>query len=72
MVFLQRLRDNGSLLIMYALRCNTAAPNRLYKKEAISKLMASCVTKGYVFQMEIIVRARSHGLRIGEVWFPLL
>ncbi len=40
---------------------------RLYKKEALQKLVASCTSKGYVFQMEMIVRARSMGMTIGEV-----
>lgn len=40
---------------------------RLYKKEALEKLIQSCISKGYVFQMEIIVRARQSGYRIGEV-----
>lgn len=40
---------------------------RLYKKEVLQKLVESCVSKGYVFQMEMIVRARQLGYSIGEV-----
>jgi len=40
---------------------------RLYKKDVLEKLVASCVSKGYVFQMEMIVRARQQGFSIGEV-----
>ena len=40
---------------------------RLYKKDVLEKLVASCVSKGYVFQMEMIIRARQHGFSIGEV-----
>lgn len=40
---------------------------RLYKKEVLERLVESCVSKGYVFQMEMIVRARQHGFSIGEV-----
>ncbi|XP_063218024.1 dolichol-phosphate mannosyltransferase subunit 1 isoform X2 [Bacillus rossius redtenbacheri] len=40
---------------------------RLYKKEVLEKLVASCVSKGYVFQMEMIIRARQHGFTVGEV-----
>ncbi|KAK3726767.1 hypothetical protein QZH41_010425 [Actinostola sp. cb2023] len=40
---------------------------RLYKKEVLQKLVDSCVSKGYVFQMEMIVRARQLGFSIGEV-----
>mmetsp|Transcript_13659 Transcript_13659/g.49692 ORF Transcript_13659/g.49692 Transcript_13659/m.49692 type:complete len:241 (+) Transcript_13659:40-762(+) len=41
---------------------------RLYRKGAIEKLAATCVSKGYVFQMEILCRARRiENFRIGEV-----
>jgi len=40
---------------------------RLYKKDVLDALVKSCVSKGYVFQMEMIVRARQHGFSIGEV-----
>lgn len=40
---------------------------RLYKKEVLQKLVNSCISKGYVFQMEMIIRARQFGYTIGEV-----
>lgn len=40
---------------------------RLYKKEILSKLISDCVSKGYVFQMEMMVRASRMNCRIGEV-----
>nr|SVE77185.1 EOG090X0B9X [Daphnia lumholtzi] len=40
---------------------------RLYKKEVLEKLVQSCKSKGYVFQMEMIIRARQFGFSIGEV-----
>lgn len=40
---------------------------RLYKKEVLQKLVDSCVSKGYVFQMEMIVRARQLNYSVGEV-----
>ena len=40
---------------------------RLYKKTVLEKLVAATVSKGYVFQMEMIVRARQQGFTIGEV-----
>ena len=40
---------------------------RLYKKDRLERIVKSCVSKGYVFQMEMIVRARSFGYTIGEV-----
>jgi hypothetical protein len=40
---------------------------RLYRKEVLQKLIEKCVSKGYVFQMEMIVRARQFNYTIGEV-----
>lgn len=40
---------------------------RLYKKDVLEHLIKSCVSKGYVFQMEMIVRARQMGYKVGEV-----
>ncbi|XP_022092041.1 dolichol-phosphate mannosyltransferase subunit 1-like [Acanthaster planci] len=40
---------------------------RLYKKPILQRLIEACVSKGYVFQMEMIVRARQFNYSIGEV-----
>jgi dolichol-phosphate mannosyltransferase len=40
---------------------------RLYKKDILSKLIDKVVSKGYVFQIEMIVRAREMGFTVGEV-----
>ncbi|KAF6717332.1 Dolichol-phosphate mannosyltransferase subunit 1 [Oryzias melastigma] len=40
---------------------------RLYKKNVLESLVERCVSKGYVFQMEMIVRARQLNFTIGEV-----
>ncbi|XP_078275123.1 dolichol-phosphate mannosyltransferase subunit 1 [Rhinoraja longicauda] len=40
---------------------------RLYRKDVLQKLVEKCVSKGYVFQMEMIVRARQLNYSIGEV-----
>ena len=40
---------------------------RLYKKQALADIIAVTKSKGYVFQMEMVVRARSLGLTIAEV-----
>lgn len=40
---------------------------RLYKRDVIDDIMAQVVSTGYVFQMEIIVRAKSLGYTVGEV-----
>nr|CAG8502076.1 1673_t:CDS:2 [Entrophospora candida]CAG8570671.1 6357_t:CDS:2 [Entrophospora candida] len=40
---------------------------RLYKKEVLEQIISSVVSKGYVFQMEMMVRARHLGYTIGEI-----
>ncbi|XP_003384382.1 PREDICTED: dolichol-phosphate mannosyltransferase subunit 1-like [Amphimedon queenslandica] len=40
---------------------------RLYRKEVLQHLMEVCISKGYVFQMEMIVRAKQHGYTVGEI-----
>uniref|UniRef100_A0A8C2I3M2 Dolichol-phosphate mannosyltransferase subunit 1 n=1 Tax=Cyprinus carpio TaxID=7962 RepID=A0A8C2I3M2_CYPCA len=40
---------------------------RLYKTEVLKKLVEQCVSKGYVFQLEMIVHARQLGYTVGEV-----
>nr|XP_023017497.1 dolichol-phosphate mannosyltransferase subunit 1 [Leptinotarsa decemlineata] len=40
---------------------------RLYRKDVLDQLIKRCVSKGYVFQMEMIIRARELGFTIGEV-----
>lgn len=42
-------------------------PHRLYKKEVLETLVERCVSKGYVFQMEMIIRARQLKYTIAEV-----
>ncbi|PAV89740.1 hypothetical protein WR25_11211 [Diploscapter pachys] len=40
---------------------------RLYRKECLAELISKSISKGYVFQMEMMFRARKAGLRIDEV-----
>ena len=40
---------------------------RLYKKKVLEHLIKSCVSKGYVFQMEMMVRANQMEYTIAEV-----
>jgi dolichol-phosphate mannosyltransferase len=40
---------------------------RMYRKDVLEELVSRCVSKGYVFQMEMIVRARECGYTLGEV-----
>jgi dolichol-phosphate mannosyltransferase len=40
---------------------------RLYKKEVLAKVIKDVVSKGYAFQMEIIIRAQDYGFKVEEV-----
>ena len=40
---------------------------RLYKKHVLAKLIEQNQSKGYVFQMEMIIRARQNGFSLAEV-----
>ncbi|KAL5713893.1 dolichyl-phosphate beta-D-mannosyltransferase [Ranunculus cassubicifolius] len=40
---------------------------RLYRRAVLEDIINSCVSKGYVFQMEMIVRASRTGYNIAEV-----
>jgi dolichol-phosphate mannosyltransferase len=43
------------------------AEARLYRLPVLRDIISRCTSKGYVFQMEIIVRARALGYTVGEV-----
>ena len=53
----------------HAHRTATLPPSSasLYRLPVIRDIISRCTSKGYVFQMEIIVRARSLGYTVGEV-----
>jgi dolichol-phosphate mannosyltransferase len=40
---------------------------RLYKRGVLERVMPTVISRGYVFQMEVLVRCREAGARIGEV-----
>ncbi|KAM0752250.1 hypothetical protein T439DRAFT_324317 [Meredithblackwellia eburnea MCA 4105] len=40
---------------------------RLYKRQVVSNLISRTISRGYVFQMEIIVRAVAMGYKVAEV-----
>ncbi|BBH03560.1 Nucleotide-diphospho-sugar transferases superfamily protein [Prunus dulcis] len=40
---------------------------KLYRKSVLEDIISSCVSKGYVFQMEMIVRASRKGYHIEEI-----
>lgn len=46
---------------------DTTGSFRLYRKDVLAKLVSMCKSKGYVFQMEMVVRARQLNYTIGEV-----
>jgi dolichol-phosphate mannosyltransferase len=69
--FKRKLVSRGAnFLTQFLLRPNASdltGSFRLYKKDVLTKLISVCESKGYVFQMEMIVRARSLNFSIGEV-----
>ena len=69
--FMRKLISRGAnFLSQLLLRPNASdltGSFRLYKKNVLQKCITTCVSKGYVFQMEMLVRARQHGFTIGEV-----
>lgn len=40
---------------------------RLYRKSVLAELVKDCTSRGYAFQMEMMVRARNLGATIDEV-----
>lgn len=50
-----------------AARTDPSSPSRLYKKPVLARLISETVSRGYVFQMEIIVRAKALGYTVEEV-----
>jgi len=51
----------------YVLTFRVIAKARLYRLPVLRDIISRCTSKGYVFQMEIIVRARALGYTVGEV-----
>ncbi|KAL0380425.1 UNVERIFIED_CONTAM: Dolichol-phosphate mannosyltransferase subunit [Sesamum angustifolium] len=56
--FIKKQRETGASIV---------TGTRLYQKSVLEDVISSCVSKGYVFQMEMIVRASRKGYRIEEV-----
>lgn len=69
--FKRKLISRGAnFLSQFLLRPNASdltGSFRLYKKSVLTQLISACESKGYVFQMEMIIRARALGYSIGEV-----
>lgn len=57
----------GCDCVLWHFYCFNLTDIRLYKKKVLESLVERCVSKGYVFQMEMIVRARQLNYTIGEV-----
>lgn len=69
--FKRKLISRGAnFLSQFLLRPNASdltGSFRLYKKSVLTQLISACQSKGYVFQMEMIIRARALKYSIGEV-----
>lgn len=64
--FLKTL-DTSLKALLRAQASDLTGSFRLYRAAALARLMPACRARGYAFQMEIMVRARDAGLRVGEV-----
>ena len=42
---------------------------RLYKRQVLEKVIKDVVSRGYAFQMEIIIRAKRYGYSVEEVTY---
>lgn len=69
--FTRKLISRGAnFLTQFLLRPNVSdltGSFRLYKKDVLKNLISACESKGYVFQMEMMVRARALKYSIGEI-----
>ncbi|RWS29645.1 dolichol-phosphate mannosyltransferase subunit 1-like protein [Leptotrombidium deliense] len=69
--FKRKLISRGANLLTQILLwpgvSDTTGSFRLYKKDILSKLIEKCTSKGYVFQMEMVVRAKRMGFRVDEI-----
>ncbi|GLC42578.1 hypothetical protein PLESTB_001115900 [Pleodorina starrii] len=68
----RKLTSRGANLLASFLLGASAASDltgayRLYRREVLAALLAATRSRGYAFQMEVIVRAQYGGLRIAEV-----
>ena len=57
----------ASFLLNPGIASDLTGSFRLYKREAIEKILPMIQSKGYAFQMEILIRAKKEGMSIGEV-----
>ncbi|XP_023573459.1 dolichol-phosphate mannosyltransferase subunit 1-like [Octodon degus] len=62
-----RYKGNGGMYGWDLKRKMISRSFRLHKKEVLQKLIERCVSRGYGFQMEMIVRARQLDYTVGEV-----
>lgn len=69
--FKRKLISRGAnFLSQFLLRPHTSdltGSFRLYKKDILAHCISKCQSKGYVFQMEMIIRARQANYTIGEI-----
>ncbi|EFP76836.2 dolichol-phosphate mannosyltransferase [Puccinia graminis f. sp. tritici CRL 75-36-700-3] len=69
--FKRKLVSRGANMLTYILLdpgvSDVTGSFRLYRTSILRELIQKTTSRGYVFQMEIIVRARSMGCRMGEV-----
>lgn len=69
--FKRKLVSRGANMLTYIILnpgvSDVTGSFRLYRTSILRELMQQTTSRGYVFQMEIIVRAQAMGCKIGEV-----
>ncbi|CAD8098146.1 unnamed protein product [Paramecium sonneborni] len=69
--FDRKLTSRGANFLastMLGVKCSDLTGSfRLYKREVLEKVIKDVVSRGYAFQMEIIIRARKYGFTVEEV-----
>lgn len=66
-VFISRVANHIAQTLLNPGVSDLTGSFRLFKRSVIEAIMPKMLSRGYVFQMEIICRAQSMGCKIGEV-----
>ncbi|KAA0192791.1 Dolichol-phosphate beta-D-mannosyltransferase, partial [Fasciolopsis buskii] len=65
--FISRTANYVAQILLRPSASDLTGSFRLYKRDVLKDLVSRCTSKGYVFQMEMIVLASSLNYKIGEV-----
>eukprot|EP00922_Rhytidocystis_sp_ex-Travisia-forbesii_P055021 GHVS01081496.1.p1 GENE.GHVS01081496.1~~GHVS01081496.1.p1 ORF type:complete len:190 (+),score=6.58 GHVS01081496.1:340-909(+) len=66
-VVMSRVANFMAQLLLNPRASDLTGSFRMYKRSVLSQVMPKIISKGYVFQMEVLVRCRALGFSIAEV-----